>query len=189
MNSFNQRKKDILGKEDKSSIGGWDWKIVELCDLINSFEEHYTTSSCSGRVIVMKDEEKKGPGLFYFVSHEKVEFGKFFEEVGKIDSGNYKFKQEPVIFHVACRNLDSAKILLEKGQICGFKRSGIISFGKNIIVEINATERFEFPLVENGKLIVSEEFLARVIEKSNFNLEKGWKKIEGFKESLLKLEF
>ena len=61
---FLQRKKDILSKEDKSSKGDWDKRIIELCDKINSSEKYYTTSSCSGRVIVMLDQEEKGPGLF-----------------------------------------------------------------------------------------------------------------------------
>ena len=71
-NSFNQRKKDILLKSDKSSIGGWDEKIVELCEKINKLDNYYTTSSCAGRAVVMEDVEKKGPGLFLYVSHDKI---------------------------------------------------------------------------------------------------------------------
>ena len=186
MNSFNQRKKDVLFKVDKSSIGEWDERIIGLCGIINSGENYYTTSSCSGRIIVMKDVEKKQSGLFYFVSHDKLKFGNFVEEVQKINQGNYKFKQVPVILHVACRDLENAKSLLEKGQEAGFKRSGIISFGKNIVVELNATEMIEFPLIEEGKLIVSEEFLKIVICKSESNLERGWKKIENLKQILEK---
>ncbi len=179
MGSFNQRKKDILSKEDKSSIGKWDEKIVSLCQKINSRENYYTTSSCSGRIMVLKDEDKKGPGLFHFVSHEKVED---FLELKNI-KGDYKFKQEPVILHVACADLKSAENLLNKSQEAGFKRSGIISLGKNIIVEINSTEKIDFPLIEEGQVLVSEEFLEKVLKKANKNLEKGWQKIEKLKKS------
>jgi len=46
--SFQQRKKDVLRKNDKSGIGSWDEKILELCEKINSLDNYYTTSSCSG---------------------------------------------------------------------------------------------------------------------------------------------
>ena len=44
VDSFNQRKQDMLSKKDKSTIGGWDEKIVELCEKINSLENYYTTN-------------------------------------------------------------------------------------------------------------------------------------------------
>ena len=47
MDSFEQRKKDVLNKEDKSSIGGVDSKIKSLCDKINSLDGVYTTSGWS----------------------------------------------------------------------------------------------------------------------------------------------
>ena len=173
MGLFKQRKESILSKEDKSSIGKWDEMILNLCEKINVLDEYYTTSSCSGRIIVMKDLNKKGPGLFEFVSHEKINFESFLEEIRKLNLNNLKFKQESVILHVACIDLESAKDLLDKGQRSGFKRSGIISLGENIIVELNSTERLEFPLVES----MDEAFLKKVIEKANNNLEKGWKKL------------
>ena len=182
MNSFEQRKKDILSKTDKSNIGEWDEKIVPLCEKINSFENYYTTSSCAGRIVVIRDEDKKGPGLFEFVSHDLVDFDNFFEKIENLKE-NSKFKQEPPILHVACKTIEDAKEFLEKGLKAGFKRSGIISLGKNIIVELNGTDKIEFPLIENEELLVNEDFLKKVIEKSNNNLEKGWKKVEELENS------
>lgn len=59
MDQFIQRKKDVLSKKDKSSIGKWDYKIISLCEKINGNGNYYTTSSCSGRVIILKEERKK----------------------------------------------------------------------------------------------------------------------------------
>lgn len=177
MNQFNQRKKDVLSKLDKSSKGDWDKRIISLCGKLNSMDNYYSTSSCSGRIIVMKDDDKKGPGLFEFVSHDLVDFDGFFSKIKKL-KGNLKFKQTAVILHIACRDLESAKIILKKGLKAGFKKSGIISLGKNIVVELNLSEKLEFPLVEKGKLLVFGDFLKKVIEKANSNLEKGWKRVE-----------
>jgi len=176
--NFQQRKKDILSKLDKSSIGEWDEKIVQLCEKINSFPSLYTTSSCSGRIMILKDEDKKAPGLFKFVSHDLVRFEDFIKNIP--EKGDYKFKQEPLILHIACESLRDAEKLLEKSKIAGLKRSGIISLSKNIIIEIISTEKLEFPLVKKGKLLVDDEFLRVVLEKSNKNLEKSWQKIDKF---------
>ncbi len=56
---FQQRKKDILSKRDKSYKGNWDKHIKNLCDKINLSRNYCTTSSCSGRVVLMIDQEKK----------------------------------------------------------------------------------------------------------------------------------
>jgi tRNA wybutosine-synthesizing protein 3 len=182
MNSFQQKKEAILNKKDKSSIGEIDEKIKILCDKINSFEEYLTTSSCSGRIMIIKDKDKKSPGLFEFVSHDKVSLNKLMQEIPK--KGDFKFKQEPPILHVSCKDMVSAKRLLKKVQKSGWKRSGIISISKTAILEIIGTDKIEFPLVKKGKLLVNEEFLKEVLKKSNENLEKGWMKIEKLAKSL-----
>ena len=176
--NFSQRKKDVLSKEDKSSIGEWDAKIKGLCEAINKYGKYYTTSSCSGRIMIIKDEDKKAPGLFEFVSHNIVGFDDLKKEIEKLKTGDFKFKSEPPILHVACETLENSEELLKKAQLAGWKHSGIISLGKNIVVEIISSEKIEFPLIENGKVLVDDNFLRIVLEKSNKNLEIGWKKIE-----------
>lgn len=179
MNSFKQRKKDVLSKDDKSSIGVWDKKISELCNVINDSGEYYTTSSCSGRIMIIRDEDKKGPGLFEFVSHRAVDLDELMAKIPTI--GDFKFKQESMILHIACEDLESAKKMLEMTKDVGLKRSGIISLGKNIIIEVVSTEKIEFSFVLDGRLLVGEEFLRVVVEKANKNLEKGWIKIDKLK--------
>ena len=46
---FQTRKSNCLSKRDKSSAGRIDPRAVDICAEINSREEYYTTSSCSGR--------------------------------------------------------------------------------------------------------------------------------------------
>ncbi len=52
--NFEKEKKDCLSKIDKSKKGSIDKKIKELVDLINSLKDYYTTSSCSGRILLIK---------------------------------------------------------------------------------------------------------------------------------------
>lgn len=181
-NNFQQRKKEILSKKDKSSIGNWDEKVKSLCDKINKKENYYTTSSCSGRIIIMKDVNKKSPNLFEFVSHTSIKLKSLLENLPKTKT-NLKFKSEPPILHVSCKDLDSAKELLNNARNSGWKRSGIITLNKNIIVELISTEKIEFPLTRNGELLVDKKFLEIVLQKASNNLKKGWEKINKLKNS------
>jgi tRNA wybutosine-synthesizing protein 3 len=180
VDSFNQRKQDMLSKKDKSTIGGWDEKIVELCEKINSLENYYTTSSCSGRVALIKDIEGERGDLFVKVWHDEISL----EDLSGIGEKEVKFKQESPIIHVCCKDLENAESLLEKAREIGWKRSGIISTGKGFICELVSTEKIEFPFIKDGKVLVDDEFLKVVVEKANNNLKKGWDKIRRLKESI-----
>ena len=180
---FSKRKEDVLAKLDKSSVGGWDEKVKELCGKINSLDDYYTTSSCSGRAVVMKDQEKKAEGLFVWVCHDLVELGELKKCLNGFKDGKLKFKCEPCILHVACKDLECAQVLLDKAKLSGWKKSGIIASEKRFVVELNGTDRLEFP-VFSDKLLVGDEFLEKVVEKSNYNLKRSWGMIEKLFESL-----
>lgn len=183
LGKFDKRKQDVLSKSDKSSKGDWDKEIAELCDKINSSGSYYTTSSCSGRILLIKAQDKKAPNLFEFVSHEVVGFEKFVKVLEKLKTkSELKFKQEPVILHVACRSLKHASEILEKARKAGWKRSGIISPEKNI-VELLSTEKLEFPIIKK-KILVDDDFLKLVLKTANENLKKGWEKIEKLQKEL-----
>jgi tRNA wybutosine-synthesizing protein 3 len=180
--SFIQSKESVLSRLDQSSIGEWDKKIIPLCDKINSLEDYYTSSSCSGRIILMIDQDKKGEGLFLFTSHNLVSFEELKKELDKIlkskNKKDIKFKTEAPILHVFCFNLESAKTLYDLAKLSGFKKSGIISFGRKIVLEINSGEKIEFPVIQKGKFLVNEDFLKIVLKESNKKLKKGWEKLE-----------
>lgn len=180
IDSFQRRKKDILSKSDKSSIGEWDEEIKGLCGKINSLENYYTTSSCSGRIILMIDADKKGKDLFVFVSHRKVSFEELKKQINLASNKNnkIKFKFEPCILHIACKTLEDAEKFLEKGKLAGWKKSGIIGLRNGITVELNSTEKLEFPIIQDKKILVDDDFLKIVVDEASKKLEKSWRKIE-----------
>lgn len=58
--NFSKQKQESLTKIDNSKKGSIDVDIKELVDLINKNPDYYTTSSCSGRIVVLsKKSEKK----------------------------------------------------------------------------------------------------------------------------------
>jgi tRNA wybutosine-synthesizing protein 3 len=177
---FIQRKTAVLSKLDKSSIGKWDKKIQSVCEKINILEDYYTTSSCSGRIILMIEQDKKGKDLFLKVWHSKINFNELKNELSLLEKKKevIKFKLEPPIIHIACREMKDASIMLEKAKYIGFKRSSILTCDKNIILELNSSDRLEFPMIKNRKILVENEFLKLIVKLSNEKLEKGWKKIK-----------
>jgi len=183
---FIQRKKAVLSKLDKSSIGKWDKKIKNLCEKVNSASNFYTTSSCSGRIILMIEQDKKGNDLFLKTWHDKINFKDLKKELNKLSHKKeiIKFKLEPPIIHIACRDLKNATEMLEKAKYIGFKRSSILTCDKNIILELNSSDRLEFPIIKNGKILVDDVFLNLIVRISNEKLEKGWLKIKKFEKTV-----
>ncbi len=180
MDSFNKRKQDVLSKLDKSHIGEWDSKIAKLCNKINKLNNYYTTSSCSGRVILMIEQDKKGEDLFVFVSHDKISFEELKKniELALKKNKNIKFKLEPCILHVACRSMEDAEKIQAKAKLAGWKNSGVIGVKNSFTAELGATDRLEFPVIRDKKILVDDNFLKIIVDESNKKLEKSWMKID-----------
>lgn len=177
---FDKRKKDILSKLDKSHKCEWDEKIAELCDAINSFDSYYTTSSCSGRIVLMIEQDKKDKDLFISVYHDKISLKKLKEDlISALKIGKKtKFKFEPCILHIACKTLEDSQKIYDKAKLAGWKKAGIIGMKSGFVVELNGTDRLEFPIINANKILVGDEFLEIVVEESNKKLEKSWIKIK-----------
>ncbi|MGV8152154.1 MAG: tRNA-wybutosine modification methyltransferase TYW3 [Candidatus Nanoarchaeia archaeon] len=177
--AFEQDKeKQLLGK-DRSSIGSWDPKIKRLCEKINKSKRYYTTSSCAGRVVLIKLLDKKAKDVFLFRTHDKISFEelkKALKEAGESYKGDVEFQQTTCILHVACLNFDDAQEIVNKAKLAGWKRSGIMG-GKRNMVELHSTESISFPIIENGKLLVDDNFLKLIVKEANKKLERTWEKI------------
>jgi len=143
--SFLQSKKDTLSRPDKSFIGGVDAEIKPLCDKINSLKNYYTTSSCSGRVVIMIEKKQKDRESFLDIFHSEISLREIKSELMAIVKNRkhkkslVKFKMDPCILHVACRTLEDADKLLKKAQFVGWKKSGLLSLGKKIILELKGS--------------------------------------------------
>lgn len=207
MDSFDQRKKSILEKEDKAAKGSWDSRVIELCNKLNSMDDYYTTSSCSGKSVIMEEKIGKDGSYYLWSSHELLNFDEIYSKLfasqiaetrpthpnserisRKINDVNVKdivkFKAESPILFVCCRDIEKAKELLNKAVEAGFKESGIKITNKLIAVEIRSGEKIEFPILSCGKILVGDEFLKVLVDLVNNKRERGWGKIKKFLLSL-----
>jgi len=177
---FQQQKKKQLSKIDKSSIGSWDSKIVKLCKKLNKSDKYYTTSSCAGRIVLIKSLDVKARDVFLFRTHDKIKFvelKKALDDAGKKYSGLIDFQQTTCILHVACADLNSAQKLVNLAKLSGWKHSGIMATRRRFMVELHSTEKLDFPIMKNKKLLVNDDFLKIIVKQANKKLGKAWEKI------------
>ncbi|MBT4651150.1 hypothetical protein HOC13_01360 [Candidatus Woesearchaeota archaeon] len=180
---FQNNKKTFLAKLDKSKKGGIDEKVISLIGVINSKENYYTTSSCSGRVGLLKGSEKKNETEWLKVSHDLIKEDFFGLENNK---GLVWLRLEPFIMHICCKDLESANILLG-GAKRTYKKSCILSVSNKFIVEIRGSEQLKMPFYDDGELLFSGE-LTWLRNFINEKLGKIWEGINKFELILKELK-
>lgn len=197
---FNKEKSDFLKKKDKSKKGSIDRDVVKLIDEINSKDDFYTSSSCAGRIVLLDmKSSRKNECNWIFAKHDKVNFKEINDAIKKHSNdrksnneksnnnnklnkkNNYElwFKQQPLILHVACRDLESAKIFLETARKI-FRRAGIIAITeRKITIEIIGSEHLE-TIVADKNFVADKFFLKVLIKYANRNFRENKKKINKF---------
>jgi tRNA wybutosine-synthesizing protein 3 len=175
-----------LYKPDHSRKGNVDEPIISLIEYINNLKDYYTTSSCSGRIQLLTESEKKPDVKWLFVSHEMVTEDDILDALSQDHLKNYSddrvwLRQENMIIHVACRTFEDADKILKIARDTGLRRSGIIADSNIIIVEICSTEKMDVPVAEKGELLVPESYIRLITRIANMKFSKG-------RQRLLKLE-
>mgnify|MGYP001614295800 CR=1 FL=1 len=179
---FRNEKKTALQRKDRSNKGSWDDRIKELCELINSNDCYYTTSSCSGRISLLKQFPEKQKNVFLYNSHEPANFDSFKNVLSGIEyDGAVFFQFEPCIIHVVCKDVMYADALIKIAWQAGMRKSGMVDLKRNIC-QIAGNEFMGFRIMEQGKILVNDEFLQHVLNDANEKLRRNWEKIERLKE-------
>ncbi|MBS3119394.1 hypothetical protein J4475_01070 [Candidatus Woesearchaeota archaeon] len=166
---FESGKRQFLLKKDKSRKGSIDEPVKSLLDLLNSHKDYYTTSSCSGRILLLAPSKVKKDTAYALVSHGAVDFSSVKKALEESSETELWFRQEGFIVHTRCRTLEAAENLLMVGQSLGLKRSGIISTA-NTTVELVSTEHFDTIVKKAGKILCSDEFLMVLAEEANIRM-------------------
>lgn len=184
--SFETDKRNVLGRMDKSKKGEIDTGIKEICALINANPNYYTTSSCSGRIVVLeKKSDKKQEAKWIFTTHEETDFETVKKNLNS--ETNAWFKQEGAILHACCRTIEDAARFLDIARGAGFKRAGIISAGENPVVEIISSEQMNLPVIAEGQLAVTEEYLKLLISEANKKMQRNREKLNKLENNLRNL--
>ena len=186
---FSKEKIRCLSRADNSRKGSIDKHVLLLVELLNSNDDYYTTSSCSGRIMLLVPAKTKKDTKWLFVSHEPVALKQVQHALqGELPRQEVWLRQEALILHVCCMELEHAARLIQASKEAGFKRSGIIALGKRIIVEIVGTSHFETIVATGGKILATRELLAALVASANQRLEKNFASIRKFETAVRKME-
>jgi tRNA wybutosine-synthesizing protein 3 len=173
---FDLHKRNIMARADKSRKGSWDDRIAGLCNSINLNQGYCTTSSCSGRVLIIKGNNGRKHDVEYiFVSHNLIEPDDI-KDIIRENGDDIVFQAQSAILHVVCRDMACARRLMQKARDCGFRRSGIIN-DSPYTVEIVSGESLQFPNIFSRDM-ADDAFMEKLCSASNSILKNAWIKIE-----------
>ncbi len=166
-----------------------DEKIIPFLKKIAEKKNYFTSSSCCGRVMLLglPGDGTKKESYFYKKWHRTVSFDEVWKAINEFKDSTLHYMVDPFIFHIGCGNLEDAKKLLRLMQDTGIKRGGIIVAkpGK-FMIELQGTDVISFPVKIDNKLLVSREFLEKMVEFSNIKIENNFALLEKFEENALK---
>lgn len=174
---------------DAISNGLVDKPIISFLEKVTKIPTMFTSSSCCGRIMLLigDEEENKKHSSFLKKFHETVSFEDLKKELTNLpNTGVVWLKVEPFIFHFGLKDYSSAKALLDFCRSFGLKKAGIISAREGkFTCEVTNTVYLSTVLAKDGEILVSEEYLAILLDIANKKLENNFKKLELFTSSFL----
>jgi tRNA wybutosine-synthesizing protein 3 len=191
MARFEAAKARALARLQRS---GADEEIADILQKINARADYYTTSSCSGRIVLILLPEigAKREAVFLGNWHravERVEVLAAMEDAPFAEGELWLLAQSPII-HVACRTVEKAGVLLRLALDAGFKYSGMKGIARDtgiVVVEMLSTERMDVPVASRDKVLVDEAYVGFIVTKANFVLHRGKEKLKRFELRLNEL--
>ncbi|HIQ03284.1 MAG TPA: hypothetical protein EYH40_02565 [Desulfurococcales archaeon] len=167
------------------SKGIVDYDIMDILMFINSLDNYYTTSSCSGRIIVIETPEPgdKVGAVIHGKWHRRVTVDEVVKALSKSGLFDVWLVSQGPIIHIVAKNLEAANTILQLAVMAGFKHSGIISIKcDRVIVEVKGNERLDILLKRRGRLLYREDALPLLVDMANTILYLGKRKLFRFKE-------
>ena len=189
---WHNHKQSVLSKSDKSFKQSIDRPVVSVVEVINSSDKFLTTSSCSGRIMLIREavpDKRKNGAEFIFVSHELVQLdssGTILSQCGGLE-GNVFLKLEPLIIHVECESLELAVRLMHAGkEMPHLKHSCIVSAANNkYIVALKGMVKMEIPIVYGGDMLVDSTTFRRYLDIANKRMQENFDAIRFLETRLL----
>lgn len=191
--AFLNRKKQFLEKlEEAKDMGLVDEDIIDLLDIINSLPFAYTTSSCSGRIMLIDipPSEKKYESFRLAKWHSPISFEEFWETIrGYRPFGTLWLKVDSFIVAFAVDRIEWASFFLKLSRLIGLKYSGVRSIQSSfdhVMMDVMSTEHVHLPISDkNNGLLITEDY-ARYIHKIAIKkLKKTKDKLNRFKKTML----
>jgi tRNA wybutosine-synthesizing protein 3 len=177
---FAALKQKMLAKLESE---GCDGPVKQYLDLVNSAEGVVTSSSCYGRILVIDMADKKHETRFVGKWHRRAVADEVWAAI-EGGSGNIWFKFEPLILHVSCDSVETARKFLQAKAAAGIKRGGIFAVApERVQIELEGTSRIQAPVKNGGELLVTREYVEKLVESANKKFEKNEQKWQRFADA------
>lgn len=186
-NFLNSKEKALNKLNNAENENKIDEDIKNILKIINSDDNYFTSSSCSGRIVIIELPSlgNKKEAKFLGKWHRKVKFSEIEFAIKLATNGMIWILAQSPILHVIAKSNVSADKLIKIAISSGFKNSGVKSYYDNIVIEICSTERLDSPIGKNGKLFCNEEHLKLITDISNHIIVRSRKKIGKFERNLI----
>ena len=173
--TFQIKKKIALEKLNQAlELKRVDLEVLDLINLINSFPDYYTTSSCAGRIVILTKDSFRGKysANFVFKKHGITSFDELHSSLEPASLNDYKkmyFNVEPPTFHIAAKSLEDAikihELAISSEVAMGYSMFKTIK--KTIVVEIRGTGMLQVPIGQDNQLKIDNEYLKFILELGN----------------------
>lgn len=166
-----------------------DPKIISLCRFLNRQPEFFSSSSCSGRIMLLNVDqfETKQPNAFYYKKHGKASAAEIWKKLQAETKNELWFKQEAFILHLGTDNLKNANRLLAISRTAGIKRGGImVAKPGKFILEFIGTRQFAVPVKTGNEIIVNEPYVQILVKRANQKLGQNFAQLKRFENEIKK---
>lgn len=183
---FERQKERTLTRMDRSKKGSLDLEIRSVVILINKHPHFYTTSSCAGRIVLLRESKtgRKDGTSWLFVTHSEASFSLVKKTLAQPLEELVWLRMEAFIIHVCCRNLTAANALMNLLRSVGLKHSGILTTTRRIMIEVTGNEFLVLPVSYKNKMLVTPQYLAFVIREANRKLAHSRAVMQRFMDAL-----
>lgn len=167
--------------------GEVDVPIVPLLDLLNRHPGIVTTSSCSGRIVLLETDimERKRESAFYRKWHRPVTTDEVWEALLSYSGDVLWFKVDPFILHVAFADVSTALDVIRLARASGFKIAGIQACDvSKVHVEIRGIDTMALP-VYRGRLLVDRPYVREIVAFANRKMVRNARRTALFFSHLL----
>ncbi|MEM4390298.1 MAG: hypothetical protein QXX06_00385 [Candidatus Diapherotrites archaeon] len=159
--------------------GKVDPQIVSLCEFVKSTKNYFTSSSCSGRILLIeKLGVRKIDNFFHRKWHREISKSELLEALDVQTSGELWFRVDPFILHLGCADLESAIIAFNAMKKAGVKRGGIIvAEPEKFLIEFQGTNVMSFPIKVNEVLLANDLLIDNLVLKANALLVENYRRL------------
>ncbi|MEM4257094.1 MAG: hypothetical protein QXD98_01915 [Candidatus Diapherotrites archaeon] len=159
--------------------GKVDPQIVSLCEFVKSTKNYFTSSSCSGRILLIeKLGVRKIDNFFHRKWHREISKSELLEALDVQTFGELWFRVDPFILHLGCVDLESAVIALNAMKKAGVKRGGIIvAEPEKFLIEFQGTNVMSFPIKVNEVLLANDLLIDNLVLKANALLVENYRRL------------